>query len=173
VHKIALLVLVGVVACSRREQPVESGPILPAQPPAASPADTNDAEAAAVAEAARREAERRRALLEERVHFEFDRAEITEDARAILERKLPVLNGDADIRIRIEGHADERGSVEYNLALSLRRAHAARAYLAGGGVAATRMEVVAFGEEQPLESGRNETAWAANRRAEFRVTGGF
>ncbi|HEX6065068.1 MAG TPA: OmpA family protein [Longimicrobiales bacterium] len=170
-------VLIGLTvtaACSRRERPVETTP-APATPAAATPTtDTNAADAdAAAAEAARREEERRRATLEERVHFEFDRADITNEARAILDRKLPILANDATVRIRVEGHADERGSVEYNLALSLRRANTARAYLIGGGIAGQRIEVAAFGEEQPLQMGSGENAWAMNRRAEFRITAGF
>ena len=168
-----VLLMALTAACSRRERPVEPTP-MPEAAPMSTPPATSDADAAAAAaEAARREAERRRAVLEERVHFEFDRSDITEDARAILDRKLPILAGDNAIRLRVEGHADERGSVEYNLALSLRRANAARAYLLGGGVAGDRIEVVAYGEEQPLETGSNEGAWSMNRRAEFRITSGF
>jgi peptidoglycan-associated lipoprotein len=171
VRTLTLVLLVTLAACARREQPVQA----PApETKAAEPAVTNNTDdAAAAAEAARREAERRRAVLEERVHFEFDRADITDTGRAVLDRKLPILNGDNAIRLRVDGHADERGSVEYNLALSLRRAHAVRAYLADGGIAAARIEVAAFGEEQPLAMGGDEGAWAMNRRAEFRILSGF
>lgn len=171
---LTLVLLIAVAAgCSRRERPVETA-VPQADPAVATPtAGTNDAEATAAAEAARREAERRRAVLEERVQFEFDSSVITDEARAVLDRKLPILSDDATIRLRIGGHADERGSVEYNLALSLRRANAVRAYLAGAGIVASRLEVAGFGEEQPIETGTNESAWAANRRAEFSILSSF
>jgi peptidoglycan-associated lipoprotein len=74
--------------------------------------------------------------------------------------------------MRIAGHADERGSVEYNLALGMRRAEAVRDYLAGFGLEAGRFEVTSMGEDMPLDRGSNEAAWARNRRAEFTITAG-
>ncbi len=76
------------------------------------------------------------------------------------------------MRIRISGHADERGSDEYNLALGNRRAAAAKRYLAGRGVTEARMDIVSYGEERPVAAGQNEAAWAQNRRAEFEITAG-
>ncbi len=103
----------------------------------------------------------------ERIHFDFDQAAIRADARAVLDRKLAVLREHPEIRLRVAGHADERGSDEYNLALGHRRAMAARRYLTDRGLDAARFETVSFGEEQPLDRGANEAAWALNRRAEF------
>ena len=82
---------------------------------------------------------------------------------------MTVLNWIESLRIRISGHADERGSDEYNLALGLRRAAEAKRYLAALGVAEDRIEIVTFGEERPAVQGHSEEAWALNRRAEFEV----
>ena len=77
------------------------------------------------------------------------------------------------VTIRIEGHADDRGSTEYNLALGSRRAEAVRAYLAGVGINASRVQATTYGEARPLATGSGETAWSRNRRAEFAVTAGL
>jgi peptidoglycan-associated lipoprotein len=120
----------------------------------------------------RAEAERRRVLtvLAERVHFDFDKSDIRPDAEAVLQRKVTVLREYPDITLRIEGHADERGSNEYNLALGQRRAEAVRRYLMSYGLDASRFTTISYGEERPLVAAHNEEAWAQNRRAEFVVT---
>ena len=121
---------------------------------------------------ARRRAEQARAALEARVFFDYDEATIRNDARATLDAKLPVLREDGSIRLRVEGHADERGSTEYNLALGARRAQTLVDYLAGYGIDRGRLESVSFGEERPLVRGAGEGAWSQNRRGEFVVTAG-
>jgi peptidoglycan-associated lipoprotein len=83
-----------------------------------------------------------------------------------------VLKRSQDITLRVEGHADQRGSDEYNLALSNRRAAAAKRFLIEQGIGPGRLETAGFGEERPLDPGQSESAWASNRRAEFWVTGG-
>jgi peptidoglycan-associated lipoprotein len=113
-----------------------------------------------------------RATLEERIGFAFDRSDLSTQARSILSAKAEVLKRSPDITLRVEGHADERGSDEYNLALSNRRAAAAKRFLMERGIGPERVETVGFGEERPLDPGQSESAWAANRRAEFLVTGG-
>lgn len=123
-------------------------------------------------EARRREAERQRVLsvIAERVHFDFDKSDIRSDAEAVLQRKVSVLREYPGIDLRIEGHADERGSNEYNLALGQRRAESVRRYLMSYGLEASRFSTISFGEERPLVDASNESAWAQNRRAEFVVT---
>ena len=131
-------------------------------------------------EAARRaaEAERQRAVaaaratLEEMVFFDYDASEIREDAAAILRQKVAILRASPQVRIRIEGHCDERGSTEYNLALGNRRAEAIRQFLTGFGLSADRFEIVSFGEGRPLAQGATEQAWSRNRRGQFVVTAG-
>lgn len=103
----------------------------------------------------------------ETLYFEFDRSSLSETARASLDHNADFLLAHPDVRVRVEGHCDERGTVEYNLALGDRRASSAREYLVLRGVAADRLQVVSFGEERPDDPGQGEAAWARNRRVEF------
>jgi peptidoglycan-associated lipoprotein len=111
-----------------------------------------------------------RATLEQRIHFGYDQSDLNAAARQVLEAKAEVLRAAPSLSLRIEGHADERGSDEYNLALSNRRAAAAKRLLVSLGISSDRLETVGYGEEQPLDQEESEAAWARNRRAEFRVT---
>ncbi len=103
------------------------------------------------------------------VHFEYDRANLTDEARATLEKHALWLQGNRNVKVTVEGHCDERGTTEYNLALGEQRARAARDYLASLGVSASRMRTVSYGKERPLDPGDNEQAFAKNRRAHFAV----
>jgi peptidoglycan-associated lipoprotein len=113
-----------------------------------------------------------RNTLQEMVFFDYDQSTIRDDSKGVLDRKVTILRANPGVALRIEGHADERGSVEYNLALSLRRANAIRDYLTNFGLDASRFEVAAMGEERPLDSSQNEAAYAKNRRGEFYITRG-
>jgi peptidoglycan-associated lipoprotein len=106
------------------------------------------------------------------VFFEYDSDEITPTAEQKLERKAAVLRANPGVRIRVEGHCDQRGSTEYNLALGQRRAEAVRAYLVNLGIDGARLSTLSYGKERPLVEGEDEDAFARNRRAEFAVTGG-
>jgi peptidoglycan-associated lipoprotein len=119
-----------------------------------------------------RETARAREVLAEIVFFEFDSDEITGDAEELLRLKAAVLSANPNVRVRIDGHADQRGSTEYNLALGQRRAEAVRSFLAGYGVDTGRMATSSYGKERPLMEGNDEYAWSRNRRAEFAITGG-
>ena len=142
------------------------------------------AEEAARAEAARlaaeraAEAERQRAIaaaratLEEMVFFDYDMVEIRDDAAPVLREKVNILRASPQVRLRIEGYCDERGSTAYNLALGNRRAEAIRQFLTGFGLSESRFEIVSVGEGRPLVRGSNEDAWARNRRVEFVITAG-
>jgi peptidoglycan-associated lipoprotein len=101
--------------------------------------------------------------------FEYDRAELSEQARTSLAAKAQVMQTNRGIRIRIVGHTDSRGADEYNLALGQRRSAAAKRYLMQLGVADDRIEITSMGEEQPVALGEDETAWGQNRRAEFTI----
>jgi peptidoglycan-associated lipoprotein len=103
------------------------------------------------------------------VLFEYDRATLSPEARATLEQHARWLLSRPSAHVVIEGHCDERGTVEYNLALGDQRARAAMEYLLSLGVPAGRMTVVSLGKERPLDPGSNEAAWARNRRAHFVV----
>jgi peptidoglycan-associated lipoprotein len=101
----------------------------------------------------------------DRVYFELDSHSLDGEDRITLDAQAAWLARNPTVRVTIEGHADERGTREYNLALGDRRANAARDYLQSRGVAATRMQVISWGKERPAVEGSNESAWAQNRRA--------
>jgi peptidoglycan-associated lipoprotein len=108
----------------------------------------------------------------ERVQFSFDSAEITASGQAALRENATLLTAHPDVVVEIQGHCDERGSTDYNLALGQKRAQAVKRVLTASGAAASRLSVLSYGEERPLDAGDGEIAWAQNRRAEFRVTQG-
>ena len=99
------------------------------------------------------------------VNFDFDSAELTVSARSTLNRQAAFLSLNPDLMIVIEGHADERGTREYNLALGDRRATAVRDYLVAKGINSARVRTVSYGKERPAVAGSDESAWAKNRRA--------
>ena len=105
----------------------------------------------------------------QRIHFDFDQFTLSADARRILGENAKYLNSMGDVQVVIEGHCDERGSDEYNLALGESRALAAKSYLVSLGVSAKRLSVISYGEEKPLVNAAGEEAWAQNRRAEFKA----
>ncbi len=113
-----------------------------------------------------------RAALTQPIHFDFDASEILAADKPVLDRKAGVLGANRPIRIRVEGNTDERGSDEYNLALGMRRASAAKLYLTQRGIDASRIETVSYGEERPVCQEHDESCWARNRRAEFAVLAG-
>jgi peptidoglycan-associated lipoprotein len=173
-----LAVMVIAIGC-RRQQPPPPTPVeqpdTAGQGQRALDAARADSIRRAEEEARRRAAEggaRARDILVERVHFDYDQSQIRADAQEILRRKLEVLRANPGVELQVTGHADERGSIEYNLALGLRRANAVADYMRGFGVEAQRLVTETAGEDQPLEQGANEQAWSMNRRAEFRITRG-
>jgi len=130
------------------------------------------AAATVAALAAVRDAESMRAALLAQVSFDFDRADLREDTKALLDAKIPILNANATVTIRIAGHTDDRGSGEYNLQLGQRRAAAARDYLTARGVNTARVDLVSYGEERPTCPDKTDACWSQNRRAEFEITAG-
>lgn len=125
---------------------------------------------------AQREMEERarqaRTILDERVHFDYDESTLTTETTATLRAKLEILRSCPSVRLRMEGHADERGTSEYNIALGSERAQSVSGFFTGFGLEAARFQTVSFGEEMPLAQGSNEAAWARNRRVEFVITAG-
>lgn len=113
-----------------------------------------------------------RSTLTATVHFDYDQSDLRPDDKATLDAKIPILQANTGVTIRISGHTDERGSDEYNLALGQRRAAAAKAYLVQHGIADARIETISYGEERPVAQGSDEAAYAQNRRAEFEITAG-
>ena len=103
------------------------------------------------------------------IYFDYDQATLSDAARAALEKHARWIQARPTARITVEGHCDERGTVEYNLALGDRRAQVTRDYLVGLGVPKNRLNAVSFGKERPVDPGHEEGAWAKNRRAHFAV----
>jgi peptidoglycan-associated lipoprotein len=101
------------------------------------------------------------------VYFDFDKSDLSGETRRVLRLNADWMQKNTEYRIVIEGHCDERGTIEYNLALGQRRAQAVRDYLTNMGVAADRMRLVSYGEEKPADPAHSEAAWALNRRAAF------
>jgi peptidoglycan-associated lipoprotein len=172
-------------ACSKKAEPVtQPTPVRPTPTANSDADDRRRADSLRALEAARLEAERKAAAaaeaaravlvneLAETIHFDYDQYAISAEDQAKLERKAAILRANPALRIRVTGHADERGSDEYNLALGMRRATAAKSYLTGRGIDAARIEVASLGREVPLDAGSNESAWARNRRDEFEIIAG-
>ncbi|HMA24837.1 MAG: peptidoglycan-associated lipoprotein Pal [Gemmatimonas sp.] len=184
----AVLSVVAADACRKAPAPQPA----PAQPPAPGPnADSirraqDEAARRAAEEAARRRAAdsvaaaarnasaagAARATLTTAVHFDYDQSELRPDDRAILDAKVPILQANPNVKIRVAGHTDERGSDEYNLALGQRRAATVKRYLIDHGITDARIETISYGEERPVAQGSDESAYAQNRRAEFEITAG-
>ena len=104
------------------------------------------------------------------VYFDYDQEALREDARATLQQNAQWLRAHPGYKVRIEGNADDRGTIEYNLALGQRRADSVREYLGSLGVNTADLEVISYGEEKPAVPGGDESSWAQNRRAEFVIT---
>ena len=100
------------------------------------------------------------------IHFDFDEYYLTSEARQTLRDNYECIKSKGSVRVKIEGHCDERGSLEYNLALGQRRARAVRDFLVNLGISRNKIETISYGEERPLSYGHNEDAWAKNRRGE-------
>lgn len=122
-------------------------------------------------ERARREAQAREAALKkaklETVYFDYDQWSIREDQKALLAQNAEWLKANAQVRVRLEGNCDQRGTAEYNLALGQKRADAVKAFMEGLGISRNRMETISYGFERPADRGQNEAAWAKNRRVDF------
>ena len=183
--KTMLLPLIAMVAiavvftgCAKKKAPVtppEAAPVAapvvepPPPPPPPPPADpVPDPLAADLVEA---HAYAYKTGLLGDVYFDFDRSELRDDARARLAKNADFLRQRTEFTVTIEGHCDERGTNEYNLALGERRAQAAKAYLVSLGVAESRLRTASYGEERPVCREANESCWQQNRRGHFLLTG--
>lgn len=139
-------------------QPVTEQPIVPSQPIAESSIDSKPLD------------ELNREAILKPAFFEYDESDVTGAAQQALNEDAAVLKQHPTWVVTIEGHCDERGTAEYNLALGERRAVAARAYLVSLGISADRLHTVSYGKEFPFDPGHDEAAWAKNRRAHFVIT---
>jgi peptidoglycan-associated lipoprotein len=168
--------------CAKQEMVKKDEPVTPATPPAAAtpaqPVKETKISQQAVQEApvamkeetlSKDAASAQQQSLLETVYFDFDSFVLTATARDVLSKDAEQIKKKISGKIQVEGHCDERGSDEYNLALGEKRARAAMNYLVTLGVAADRLSVISYGKEKPAEKGTGEAAWAKNRRAEFVV----
>ena len=114
--------------------------------------------------------ERARVFENQDVYFDYDSYTLTEPAKKVLDEKLAFLKRYPKVQVTIEGHCDERGTTEYNLALGERRAHAAQQYILNSGAANLRLTTVSYGKERPVATGHDEASWAKNRRDHFVLT---
>ena len=151
-------------ACTKKEAVTTTAP-----PPAAAPAP---APAPVTSSIIPGSAEDLRVNVGDTVHFALDQYNVEEADKAILGRQAAWLQKYPSVRVTIEGHADERGTREYNLALGARRANAVKEYLVSQGVSAGRVETISYGKERPLCTTSDEGCWAQNRRGVTTVTGG-
>ena len=101
------------------------------------------------------------------IHYEFDRYNLLPEAIRTLGENAGAIKQNQQFAVRVEGHCDERGTIEYNLALGEKRAREARDYLVSIGIPARRLRIISYGKERPRNPGHNETAWGENRRSEF------
>lgn len=181
-----LLAVSAAVACSHTPPPVNPAP-APGPNQDSINAENARRDSIARADAARRDsiaraqadADKMRAArdaatkaLTQVIYFDFDSDALKDDARSTLDAKITILNASPDVKLRVAGNTDERGSDEYNLALGQRRAAAAKRYLTDHGIAGDRIDIISYGEERPVATGHDESAWSQNRRDEFEITAG-
>jgi len=107
-----------------------------------------------------------------KVFFEFDAATLTSSAQQALSANVSIMTDNNDLKVEIQGHADERGTTDYNLSLGQKRAESVKKYMVAQGVSPTRLGTISYGEERPVDGSATEVAWSKNRRAEFRITWG-
>ena len=174
---LALAAATTFAACGKKTPPAPPPPppVVPEAPPPAPPPPPRPEPAPVVDEYARLRAmsaeEIEKSGLLAEVYFDFDKADVREADRATLAKNADALKKFDFLRVTVEGHCDERGTVEYNLALGERRAKSAYDYLVSLGVPAERLKTVSYGKEVPVCAQSSEDCWQKNRRAHFTVTG--
>jgi len=161
------------VACAHHPAPVVPAPApAPAPVATAAPVSAPAPAPAAATDDGMARAAAARAVLTQMTFFDFNRADLTPQDRAILDAKVQILSADPAVALRVAGNCDDRGSDEYNLALGQRRAEAAKRYLGEHGIADARITTISYGKERPIASGETEQAWAQNRNDQFEITAG-
>src|SRR5690242_1599004 len=165
----AATALIAVAGCSKK-RPAELPP-PPSETPPAAPMPTDNGGNVGNTVVPGSAADFKQSVSSDTVHFGTDQSDIDPEARAILDSQAQWLAKYPNVRITIEGHCDERGTREYNLALGDRRANAAKNYLAERGVDPSRINTISYGKERPIALGSDEASWAQNRRAVTVVIG--
>ena len=160
-NRLLIVPFVLLMACEGCKKKVVTDPLPPEPPPAPTEERAKPPPPAPVQEMVKNF---------NRVYFDFDQATLSADGKASLDANAAIMNQYPDIKLEIQGHADERGTTDYNLALGQKRADAVVQYMLAHGVSSSRVKSVSYGEERPLDGRSSETAWSQNRRAEFRIT---
>lgn len=168
----ALLLLASLLAaCASTSKPPATPPPSETTPSGAETTPATPQKSAAEleqeAKLAEEQAKRMQLLTEEVIYFEYDSAAVTDHSRTVIEAHSVYILENPDVSIELAGHADERGTREYNLALGERRAQSVQKLMLAFGVPAKQMNIVSFGEEKPADSSHNESAWRKNRRVEL------
>ncbi len=161
---VALAIALALTGCARKstETPPEPTPAPPtSQNPTPTPADTTTPAPPSPGDRVFSAGDL------QPVFFDFDAYSLRDDGRAALDANAKLLRDHAEARVVIEGHCDERGTVEYNQALGERRAQSAKDYIVQAGISSQRIQVISYGKERPFDTGHDEAAWAKNRRAHF------
>jgi len=158
---LALLTIFWVAGCGKKKQPVVETP-----PPVEQPKQEEPTKPEPVQEPVVKQVTESDFVT---VYFDFDKYNLVDSAKAALDHNAQVLKENANVIVRIEGHCDERGTIEYNLSLGEKRAAAAKKYLTDLGIDAGRIQTISYGKERPAVTGSNEAAWAKNRRDEFKI----
>ncbi len=153
--------------CSKKVSSTPAGTSVAASSPDTGGLSTEQIEAQRLAELQRQAIDK---LGADRIYFAFDKSDLSDQSRQVLAEKAELLKTHPDLILLIEGHCDERGTNEYNMALGERRARAAYEYLVLLGIASDRLTIISYGEEYPAVPGSNEEAWAKNRRDEFKAS---
>jgi peptidoglycan-associated lipoprotein len=164
------LISIAALTIAACQTPRPRGPAAPSQPPAGDPGYTAPSDPGGVTQSPAGNVVPGSVQdfvinVGELVYFDTDRYDLRGDAAPVLDAQAAWLRNYPNVRIRIEGNADERGTREYNFALGARRANTVRDYLVGRGIAAARVETISYGKERPIDARSNEEAWARNRNA--------
>jgi peptidoglycan-associated lipoprotein len=159
-----LAALLALAACTTKPKTAEEAP--PMAPPAA---ETSSSVQSSIVAGSIQDF---RVNVGDTVHFDYNEYSVTDEDKGILQRQSTWLQRYPQVRITVEGHCDERGTREYNLALGARRANAVKEYLVSLGVSAARLDTISYGKERPICTESDDNCWAQNRRGVSTITGG-
>ena len=162
---LATAALLALAACQKKPKPADLPPPPPAQTAPASPSDGYQSGNVGTTTVPGSRADFVQQAGSDTVHFATDSSDVDSEAQGILTAQVAWLRKYPNVRVTVEGHCDERGTREYNLALGDRRANAAKNFLVNAGIDAGRITIISYGKERPLSAGSDEEAWAQNRRA--------
>ena len=160
----AVAIFVVLAACAPKPKPAEAPPEAPPPAPMTQSQVQSNVVPGSVQDF--------RVNVGDTVHFDYDRYNIREPDRDLLQRQAQWLQRYAQVRVTVEGHCDERGTREYNLALGARRANAVKEYLVSLGVGSSRIDTISYGKERPICTESDESCWSQNRRGVTTITSG-